>query len=135
MSSLGKSRGKPITKVQFERIVKQFITFAKRELKITHNVPIYFVDDANFAKNVKAFGEISETDMIHVSIINRHPMDILRTLGHELEHYKQHMVKGVPKHHSHAGDPIENQANAKAGELLRKFGALHPEYFDLTAIK
>ena len=100
MSSLGKSKGKLITKIQFERIVKQFIIFAKRELKFTQDIPIYFVDDANFAKNVKAFGEISENDIIHVSIINRHPMDILRTLAHELEHYKQHLIKGTPKHRS-----------------------------------
>ena len=135
MSLVGKSRGRTITKVQFERIVKQFINFAKKELKITFHIPLYFVDDAKFASKIGAFGEISSTDIIHVSIINRHPMDVLRTLAHEMEHYKQHLTKGAPKHHSHAGDSIENQANAKAGEILRKFGSLHPEYFELTSIK
>ena len=135
MSLVGKSRGRTITKVQFERIVKQFINFAKKELKISFDIPLYFVDDAKFASKIGAFGEISSTDIIHVSIINRHPMDVLRTLAHEMEHYKQHLTKGSPKHHSNAGDSIENQANAKAGELLRKFGMLHPEYFELTAIK
>jgi hypothetical protein len=33
------------------------------------------------------------------------------------------------------GSKYENEANAKAGELMRKYGALHPEYFQLTAIK
>ena len=135
MSLIGKSKGRPITKVQFERIVKQFLIFAKRELKITHNIPVYFVDDASYAKNVKAFGEMSSENIIRVSVINRHPMDILRTLAHELEHCKQNITKSLPKNSGDAGSQIENQANAKAGELMRKFGKLHPEYFELTAIK
>lgn len=135
MSLIGKSKGRPITKVQFERIVKQFLVFAKRELRITHNVPIHFVDDASYAKSVKAFGEISSENVIKVTVINRHPMDVLRTLAHELEHYKQDTIKSLPKNSGDAGSQIENQANAKAGELMRKFGKLHPEYFELTAIK
>ncbi len=135
MSLIGKSKGRPITKIQFEKIVKQFTIFVKRELQIIQNVSIHFVDDASYAKNVKAFGEISSDNVIRVSIINRHPMDILRTLAHEMTHYKQDVTRGISKTDSSAGSAIENQANAKAGELMRKFGKLHPEYFELTSIK
>lgn len=137
MSLLGKSKGRVITKVQFQRIVQQFITFAKRELKITQDVPIYFIDDSNFAKNISSFGEISSENIIQISIINRHPMDVLRTLAHELEHYKQHIIRGVPKKRSSsaAGSRTEDEANAVAGELMRKFGIMYPKYFEFTSIK
>ena len=71
--------------------------------------------------------------IIYVSIINRHPIDILRTFAHEFIHYKQ-LIDGK-KLLSHAGSVAENQANAKAGEIMRKYGQLHPELFDLMPIR
>ena len=116
-------------------MLKKYLVFVKRELRISHDIPIIFMDDANFAKKIAAFGEISDKNVIHISIINRHPMDILRTVAHEYAHYKQHIEKGTLHRSSHAGSPTENQANAKAGEIIRKYGALHPELFDLMPIR
>ncbi len=62
-------------------------------------------------------------------------MDIFRTVAHEYIHYKQHVEKGIHRGSSHAGSVTENQANAKAGELVRKYGELHPELFQMTSIK
>jgi hypothetical protein len=93
------------------------------------------MDDADFAKKISAFGEISDKNIIHISIINRHPMDIMRTLAQEYIHYKQHMEKGIQHGSSKAGSASENQANAKAGELIRKYGTLHPELFDLMPLR
>ena len=135
MSLIGKKRGRPITRAQFEVMLKKYLVFVKRELRISHDIPIIFMDDANFAKKIAAFGEISDKNVIHISIINRHPMDILRTVAHEYIHYKQHIEKGNPQRSSHAGSLTENQANAKAGEIIRKYGALHPELFDLMPIR
>ena len=135
MSLLGKGKGRSITKPQFEVILKRFIVFLKQQLHLTYDIPIILIDDAEFAKKVEAFGEISSNNIIHISIINRHPMDILRTVAHEYVHYKQHMEKGNHRRSSHAGSATENQANAKAGELMRKYGNLHPELFDLMPIR
>lgn len=135
MSLIGKSKGRPTSRIQFDVIVKRFQVFLKRELRLTYDVPVILVDDAEFSKKIAAFGEISSNNIIHLSIINRHPMDILRTLAHEYVHYKQHMEKGIHRKSSHAGSPTENQANAKAGELMRKYGQLHPELFDLMPVR
>lgn len=135
MSLIGKSKGRPTSRVQFNLILKRFTVFLKRELNLTYDIPIILVDDADFAKHIFAFGEISKENVIHLSIINRHPMDILRTLAHEFVHYKQRMEKGLIHKSSHAGSPTENQANAKAGEIMRKYGRLHPELFDLSSLK
>ena len=78
MSLIGKKRGRPITRAQFEVMLKKFLVFVKRELRISHDIPIIFVDDVDFAKKIAAFGEISNKNVIHISVINRHPMDIDR---------------------------------------------------------
>jgi hypothetical protein len=135
MSLLGKRKGRPTTKIQFDAILKRFIVFLKRELRLTYDVPVILIDDADYAKRNAAFGEITKDNVIYLSVINRHPMDILRTLAHEFVHYKQNMEKGLGRKSSNAGSPIENQANAKAGELMRKYGQLHPELFDLMPLR
>lgn len=135
MSLLGKRKGRPTTKIQFEAILKRFVVFLKQQLRLTYDIPIILIDDVEFAKKIEAFGEISNDNIIHISIINRHPMDILRTVAHEYMHYKQHIEKGIHHKSSHAGSPTENQANAKAGELMRKYGNMHPELFDLMPIR
>ena len=135
MSLIGKRKGRPTTKIQFDAILKRFIVFLKRELRLTYDIPVILIDDADYAKRNAAFGEITPNNVIYLSIINRHPMDIFRTLAHEFVHYKQNMEKGLNFKSSHAGSPTENQANAKAGELMRKYGQLHPELFDLMPLR
>lgn len=121
--------------MQFNVILKNFKVFLKRELRLTYEVPIILVDDADFAKRISSFGEISNKNVVHISIINRHPMDILRTIAHEYEHYKQYIEKGHHPRIYNPGSQTENLANAKAGEIIRKYGDLHPELFDLMPIR
>lgn len=132
MSILGKTKGRPTTRIHFDMILKQFTTFLKNQLHLKYDIPVIIVDDAEFAKKQKTFGMMNDK-IIYVSIINRHPMDILRTFAHEVVHYKQVMEGKMMN--SLAGGAIENQANAKAGELMRKYEQLHPELFDLMPIR
>ena len=133
MSILGKRKGKPITRIQFDAILKRFIVFLKRELNLTIDIPYILIDDVDFSKKNIAFGMMNSDGIIYISIINRHPLDILRTFAHEYVHYKQSIKGKLLK--SNPGSPAENQANAKAGEIMRKYGKLHPELFDLMSIR
>jgi Zn-dependent peptidase ImmA (M78 family) len=135
MSLIGKTKGRPISRMQFDAILKRFLVFLKRELSITYDIPIILIDDTSYAKKNKAFGEITDKNIIFISIINRHPMDILRTVAHEYFHYKQNLEKKLLHRSSNPGSPTENQANAKAGELIRKYGNLHPELFDFMPLR
>lgn len=132
MSLIGKRRGRPTTRSQFESILNKFLGFLKREIRFDYNIPIILVDDVDFCKNNKTFG-LMYPDKIVISIINRHPIDILRTVAHEYIHHKQ-QSEGK-KLNGNAGSSSENEANAKAGEILRKYGSLHPELFDLIPIR
>lgn len=133
MSILGKRKGKPITRIQFDAILKRFLVFLKRELNLTIDIPYILIDDVDFSKKNMAFGMMNSDGIIYISIINRHPLDILRTFAHEYVHYKQSIKGKLLK--SNPGSPTENQANAKAGEIMRKYGKLRPELFDLMSIR
>lgn len=66
---------------------------------------------------------------INVVVANRHPVDVMRTLAHELVHWKQH--KSGMQLDGDDGSYIENQANALAGVVIRKFGKLYPELYSM----
>ena len=132
MSLIGKRKGRPTTRMQFDVILKRFIVFLKRELRLTYDIPYILIDDSDFAKKNMTFG-IMNGEIIYISVINRHPVDILRTVSHEFIHYKQVVDGKIIS--SNLGSPAENQANAKAGEIMRKYSKLHPELFDLMPIR
>lgn len=120
-----------IGKEQFENIVHTFLPFVKKELGIKELPKIHFVSDPKFAKRIAAFGQIKDNRIV-IDIQNRQTMDILRTLAHELTHYRQH-TKGV-NGSGHAGAPTENEANRLAGTIVRKFGEKHSELFTTSAV-
>ena len=135
MQILGKRKGRPLSRIQLEQILKRFQVYLKRELQLNYDIPVVLIDDADFAKQISAFGMISKDNAIHLSIINRHPVDIMRTLAHEFIHYKQFIETGKHSMSSHAGSLTENQANAKAGEIMRKYGKMHSDLFDLMSVR
>jgi hypothetical protein len=56
-------------------------------------------------------------------------MDVLRTIAHELTHQHQHEREDVPQHAGDTGSEWENEANARAGILMRDYGQDHPGLF------
>lgn len=60
-------------------------------------------------------------------------VDIMRSIAHEMVHLLQD-IEGRLEQTNHdkdnaAGSPIENEANYKAGEIIRNFGEEHPEIY------
>ena len=53
----------------------------------------------------------------------------MRTLAHELSHHKQDLEKRLKVDSGKTGSDIENEANAKAGEIMRKYDDSHPKEF------
>jgi hypothetical protein len=120
-----------ISKENFERVIHTFLPFVKKELGIKELPKIHFVDDPKFAKRIAAFGQIKDNRIV-IDVQNRQVMDILRTVAHELTHYRQHKC-GVTGS-GHAGAPTENKANKLAGTIVRKFGEKHPNLFTLPSV-
>ena len=66
--------------------------------------------------------------LLYVALQNRHPVDILRTVAHELVHYKQDLADELNDDSGITGSPHENQANEMAGVVMRNFNKHYPEY-------
>lgn len=100
-----------------------FIKFAAKELKLDSLPKIHFV--GNEEDKYDAFGH-KQGGEIHVRITDRHPIDIMRTIAHELVHFNQ--KKGNV-------NSREDNANMMAGRIMRKFDIRHPEVFKDKPIK
>lgn len=130
---LGNSKGRPTTKKSFDLLVKDFVRFTKIKLNIRNDIPVELIYDLEFSRKYSSFACImTDSKQIYVSVINRHPVDILRSLAHEMVHYKQ-MIDGQ-NIQGHTGSRHENEANAKAGIVLRDYGKMHPELFTMRPI-
>ena len=130
---LGTSKGRPTTKKSFDLLVKDFVRFTKMKLNIRNDIPVELIYDLEFSRKYSSFACImTDSKQIYVSVINRHPVDILRSLAHEMVHYKQ-MIDGQ-NIQGHTGSRHENEANAKAGVVLRDYGKMHPELFTMRPI-
>jgi len=79
--------------------------------------------DNDQAKERRSFGYFDpNSKKIWVYVKNRNMADILRTLAHELVHRKQEEDGRLDINSGKTGSPIEDEANALAGVLLRNFG-------------
>jgi hypothetical protein len=127
--------GNHVTEKQFEKLADKFIDYCVKFLKIKNKPKVHFVEDPKFAEKIGAFGAITSDDEITIDTLDRHPMDVLRTTAHELIHFKQHEMNTRKPGSGHAGSPVENEANEKAGVILRNFGSEHLELFKLPEVK
>ena len=121
---------KDIKKIN-ESVIDDFIEFGKKELSL----------DDDFRVNLTSNGDDIETlanyDMldneINVLTKDRADADIIRSIAHEMVHHKQNVrgdLRGNPEE-GEDGSPWEDEANARAGVLVRKFGKINPDIYDL----
>lgn len=129
MSILGKRKGRPVSRVQLEQILKRFQVFLKRELQLNYDIPVVLIDDADFAKQISAFGMITKDNAIHLSIINRHPVDIMRTLAYYFAFMKE---RG---NSINSTKSRELKSNMLSFNIMQKYQKIHPELFDLISVK
>jgi cytidyltransferase-like protein len=111
-------------------LLKKFISFTLRELGIEGGGgKIVISKDTEKAREMKSMGLYSpQDDKIWVYTGNRNMADICRTVSHELVHLSQKQ-KGQNLDGT-TGSDTENEANATAGKIMRKFAQTHPMIFE-----
>lgn len=115
-------------------IFREFLPFAIEELKLS-SIPSIKLHLHLDSEDQPSFGRFNnETKVIDIAIEDRHPLDILRTLAHELVHYKQELEFGLDSTSGETGSPEENQAHELAGIVMRNFNKAHPEFFQSDAV-
>ena len=112
-----------------DSIAQEFVEFVNGKLKFKQLPHINFVEHVAGTEH-PTFGSFdSNTDTISIGTTDRHVMDIMRTLAHELVHHKQRETKPQSQLDGGTASEDENQANSVAGTLMREFADQHPEYF------
>lgn len=112
--------------------IGEFIKFAIKNLGL-QNTPgsLTLSYDNKQAQDKRTFGFFDPHDKkIWVYVKNRNMADILRTLAHELVHRKQEEDGRLDIKSGETGSPIEDEANATAGVLLRNFGKINNSIYE-----
>lgn len=103
-----------------EKQIRSFTKFVQDYLDLDSLPEIIVINDPQFSIDNKTFGSFDlQNDVIKIQTANRHPLDIFRTLGHELVHYKQ--KKSGKEMSGETGSDCENEANSVSGEIMRHF--------------
>lgn len=109
-----------------------FVKYALAELNCEQKPKITLSTSTAKVQRFKSFGNLEiTTGHIWVYIANRNLADILRTICHEIIHYKQ-LLDGKITGSSDGvdGSEIENEANSKAAVIMRKYGRENPKIFE-----
>jgi hypothetical protein len=118
-------------------IVQDFIQHVTTELGIDPIPEIHLHTDPAWSEQNQSFGRYDpELHALNVSMPNRHVMDVLRTVAHELVHCSQNQQHGqLPDDAGETGSRWENDANARAGIIMRDWANSHPEHFAHDALE
>ena len=115
---------------KFGPMLDTFVQFASKKLGIK-SMPTMQLQKGEMG--APSFGGYNpQNQSIAVVSKNRHPMDIFRTVAHELVHHKQKEDGRIGKDISNegaTGSPFENEANSEAGKIMRWFAQKNPEAF------
>jgi len=131
------NEGKTTFPYEDKKVLDNFISFVKNELNIKNEVDIEFRDDKGENQEIKTTAVYRYSDKdpesdiadIKVHAGDRYLIDIMRSVAHELVHHQQNERGELEGKISNVGGPIEDEANAVAGELLKKYGIQHPEIY------
>ena len=106
-----------------------------KELGITVPVDINYQTDKDGIETTAVYkyedGENSDIENSEVKVYtkDRALQDIMRSVAHELVHHHQNEEGELEGKIQNVGGPIEDEANALAGEFLKKYGLQHPEIY------
>ena len=125
-----------LSRKDFHEKLMSFVDFTCDHLGIDEQPTIHYKDDKG--EGQPSFAAYAPgTKAVYISTKNRHPMDIFRSVAHELVHHKQNLDgklgKNIAKEGA-TGSKIENEANSEAGKVMRYFGGLNPNYFDMQYV-
>lgn len=117
-------------------LLEKFLPIAMKDLKLDVLPPIRVVKHVAAHGQQATFGNYNNNEKtIKIALSNRHPVDILRTLAHELVHFKQHTLDQLNPNSGETGSNEENQANAVAGVIMRHFNLTYPDAVNLTPLE
>ena len=106
-------------------IIKEFIIFCCKELNIDKPCCVYLTGERGGPITTTASYN-PENDHIWIYTKNRNMLaDPLRSLAHEIRHFRQKLDGVLTDTSGEDGSEHENEANSFSGKMIRKFGKKH----------
>lgn len=108
-----------------KKMIEDFVDFVKRELSIKEDIDVILQNDKSGIKTTAVYNYGGgEKSSIKVYCKDRQLVDILRSIAHEMTHHMQFETGKLDEKPADVGGPIEDEANSKAGEFIKKFAQL-----------
>ena len=120
-----KHKNTSLTKDKIE-FYNKFIKFLQKEYPLKKDITIYFLGER---EGKMTTGSRNDSSELKILCKNRMTRDILRTLAHEWVHEYQLGVLGR-EHGPDIGGQNEDEANAFAGQMMKKFEKKYPREED-----
>jgi predicted transcriptional regulator len=112
-------------------LMSKFIKWCSAKLNLNTKPNIEFSYDTDQAQDGHHTGRHTPHDgKIWVYVNNRNMVDIMRTVAHELRHLQQGERGKIKGNASYPGSPIEVDADAWAGMVIKIFGKKYPQIFE-----
>lgn len=126
-----------MSRKDFTSHLNSFLDFCCDKLSIKDKPSLKFKEPTDQGEQPSFAAYSPGAREVHVMSKNRHPMDIFRSVAHELVHHKQNeegrIGKDIAKEGA-TGSDIENEANSRAGELMRWYGKANPSCFNMSYV-
>jgi hypothetical protein len=116
-----------------QQSIQHFVEFATKRLKLKENPKVSLLSGREYSDAKTSLGGYNPmTKEIFVVVDGRLTADICRTIAHEMVHRKQDelgLVRNEVKDGAD-GSPIENNAHAVAGILMREYGRINKQIYN-----
>ena len=110
--------------------IDDFVDFVSGDLELDDNFTVDITNDSDDVETLASY-DINNNEVTVLGKDRALP-DIIRSVAHELVHHKQNERGELTgrQEEGEDGSPWEDEANAKAGELVRKYGRENPEIYE-----
>jgi hypothetical protein len=112
------------------KIIADFVNFAKDFLSIEDDIKVALAFERTPDLTTSAYYNYVDKKL-KVYVKDRAIMDVCRSIAHELVHHKQNLEDRLLNGEKDGADgsDIENEANAVAGVIIRKWGKKNPKLY------
>ena len=126
-----------MTRKDFTAHLDSFVDFCCNKLNILDKPSLKFKEPTDQGEQPSFAAYSPGSREVHIMSKNRHPMDIFRSVAHELVHHKQNedgkLGKDIAKEGA-TGSPTEDEANYMAGRIMRWYGKAFPSSFSMSYV-
>ena len=108
----------------------EFTKFVVKRLEIKNPPTIAIMNKRDGLRTTASYDYSKKNKVVKIYGGPRLAVDIMRSIAHELTHHKQWEDGKLKTKPPDIGGPIEDEANAKAGQFIKLFAKVDPTIYD-----